>query len=203
MTRDDPLVRLRDFIYERWAVVQRANLSFRDCPELRVRLEDVTPDEAAWFLEALVPHGGDPPLCEVEDDNKHRSDRTPPNADGAPWGNTFFERTGGHCSLRLETIVDQAAMWRLHDGFGWPRDHLVAESPDVVDDDQTPLLPREALDILLLENACPQLRSKMTLTAARSRVGVEAKADIAGFDRLLERMRECQDGRIDAGDSRL
>jgi hypothetical protein len=107
-----------------------------------------------------------------------------------------------YATLRLETIVHQAAAWRLHDEFGWPLSHLVVESPDVVDEQGRSLLRREALDILLLEEACPHLPSKMTLAAACSRLGVEAKADKDGLARLLNAMRACQLGIVAADDPR-
>jgi hypothetical protein len=106
---------LRDFIDNRWAAVRRNNARFRDCYELRHRLADVSSREAAWFLEAIALHGDEPPLYRVQDDNKHPSRRIPPNAGGGPRGNVFFEKPGPYGSLRLETIVHQAAAWRLHD----------------------------------------------------------------------------------------
>lgn len=118
-----------------------------------MRLAEVTSAEAGWFQEALVPHGDAPRFFEVGDDNKHRSDRTPPNAHGGPRGNLFFEKPGDYGALRLETIIHQAAAWRLHDEFGWPPAHLVIESPDIVGDCKQ-RLRREALDILLLEEPC-------------------------------------------------
>ena len=184
MANDDSIAMLRDFIYDRWAAVRENNPRFRDCGELRVRLDDVTKREAGWFLDALIPHGDEPQLFTVEDDNKHLSDRIPPNAGGAPRGNVFFEKPGEYGTLRLETIIHQAATWRLHNEFGWPRAHLVVESPDLVDVQGGLLLRREALDVLLLEEPCVQLPSKVSATAARSRVGVEVKADAAALDRL-------------------
>jgi hypothetical protein len=201
VTAGDPVQRLRDFVDERWAVIRNTE-RFRPCSELHDRLGEVTPREAEWFLHAVTRHGAEPPLFTIDDANKHRSDRYPPNASGSPRGNVFFEKAGETCSLRLETIVHQAATWRLHTEFGWPRDHLVIESPDVAEEDGKPLLRREALDILVLEDPCPELPSRMTLEAARSRVGVEAKADERGLARLIERIRECQQGRISPDDPR-
>lgn len=199
---DEASAKLREFVYERWDVVRESSTRFRDCRELRERLDDVTPHEAVWFLEALAADGTEPPLCSVGEDNKHRSTRTPPNADGGPRGNVFFEKPGDFATLRLETVIHQAAVWRLHAQFGWPLSHLVIESPDIVDDDQALLLRREALDILLLEEPCAALPSRMTASTARSRVGVEVKADLAGLERLLNAMRDCQEGRIGADDPR-
>jgi len=202
MTDVASIRRLREFIDERWVAVQQSSPRFRDCGQLRVRLEEVSPREAAWFLEALVPHGDEPPLFMVEDNNKHPSARIPPNAGGLPRGNVFFEKPGDYGALRLETIVHQAATWRLHSEFGWPLSHLIVESPDITDEHWSPLLRREALDVLLLETACPQLPSKMTIRAARSRVGVEVKADETSLARLLHAMRACQEGLVSADDPR-
>ena len=103
MVDGDPLVELEAYIDERWAVVQ-PNV-FPAVTELRVRLEEVTPNEAMWFLASVTSHRDDPPLLKVEDDNKERSDRYPPNADGARRGNVFFEKSGEKCSLRLESLA--------------------------------------------------------------------------------------------------
>jgi hypothetical protein len=78
---DDPIEELRRFLDEWWAVVQRTLARFQDCAELRVLLEEVTPNEAVWFIAAVNPHDGEPPLFTIADDNKHLSDRYPPNAD--------------------------------------------------------------------------------------------------------------------------
>jgi hypothetical protein len=126
----------------------------------------------------------------------------PPERNGSPRGNVFFEKSGQRCSLRLETIVHQAATWRLRDEFEWPRSHLIIESPDIVVDGQSPLLRREALDILVLEEPCAALPSKMRPAASRCRAGVEAKADKKSLDRLVEQMRACQKGCISPGDPR-
>jgi hypothetical protein len=73
---------LRDFIDERWSVIQPAVLSA--VSKLRVRLEDVTPGEAEWFIASVTSHDGEPPLFSVEDDNRDISDRIPPNVGGGP-----------------------------------------------------------------------------------------------------------------------
>ena len=93
--------------------------------------------------------------------------------------------------LRLETIVHTAAVARLHLEFGWPREYLVAESPTVTKDGEV-VLTGEALDILLLETPCAELTATMTVTGARARVGVEAKATAKQLDKLLDGMRACQ-----------
>jgi hypothetical protein len=182
---------LRDFIYEQWTVIQpNVFPGVVDLP--RVRLDDVTPREAMWFLNSVAAQGHEPPLFIVEDDNKDRCDRCPPNVGGAPRGGVFFERSGDYCTLRLETIVHQAATWRLRSEFGWPRDHLVVESPDVVDAHGRKVANREWADILALETPCPRLPSKMTVEAARSRVVVEAKADTLFLDRLFAKLHACE-----------
>ena len=61
----------------------------------------------------------------------------------------FFEEPG---RLRLETIVHLAAAARLRDDFGWPREHFIFESPEVVDG-LSRLLHQDALDILLFAGA--------------------------------------------------
>jgi len=67
----------------------------------------------------------------------------------------------------------------------------VVESPDVFDASGD-VLRREALDILALEKPCERLPSKMQLTAARPRVGVEAKATSDQLEHLLQGMRRCE-----------
>ena len=148
---------------------------------------EVTPSEAAYFLASVTTRGDEPPLLVVDDDRKERSDRYPRLTDGGPRGYLFFEEPG---RLRLETIVGWAAVARLRDEFGWPREHLVCESPTLVKDGQE-VLRYEALDILLLEEPCAELAAKMPVTAARSRVGIEAKATAKMLDKLLEGMRAC------------
>jgi hypothetical protein len=187
----DAVRRLREYIDERWAVIQPKCLphildGWRMRPEGGLTL--LTSPEATDFVDSVQPGKEEQPLFKVEDDNRHRSDRYPPNAGGGPRRNVFFEEGA---TLRLETIVHQAATWRLNKGFGWPRSHLVIESPDVVDEDG-PVLTREALDILALKEPCVDLPSKMTVATARLRVAVEAKATGVGLDRLLKGMRACQ-----------
>jgi hypothetical protein len=189
MTGGDAIRDLQAFIDERWAVAQpRFYPSATEGPRVPAQ---VTANEAAYFLASVAIRGPEPPLFIVDDDRKVRSDRYPPKADGAPRGFHFFEEPG---RLRLETIVHMAAMARLHDDFGWPREHLIIGSPDVVGQDGSSVLRREALDILLLENACARLPSKMPISAARSRVGVEVKAHADVVDKLLQRMQACQMG---------
>jgi hypothetical protein len=83
---------------------------------------------------------------------------------------------GGDCGLRYE--------------FGWPREHIVSESPAVLDDGHE-VLRHEALDALLLEESRAEIVAKLPLEAARSRVGVEAKATAKMLDELLAGMRAC------------
>ena len=199
MTDGDPIETLRDFIHSRWEVIQP--VVFPGLSQLHFSLEGLTPHEAEWFIESLSAHGSEPALFSVEDNNKNPSDRVPPNADGRPRGNVFFERHGDSGYLRLETIIHLAATWRLRDEFKWPLAHLVVESPDVVEDGRT-VLRREALDILLLENACPNLPSKMPISAARSRVAVEVKADPKILIEMLGRIRACQMGQAVPGHSK-
>lgn len=182
----DPIRDLRTFIDERWAAIQPNR--YREVAEPKLRL-DVTPREAQWFLDSVSTDGQDPPLYTVEDDGRVLSPRTPPNVDGGPRGNVFFEERG---RLRLETIVHMGATARFRDEFGWPSEHLVVESPDVVDDAGRAILRREALDIVVLEQPCSPLPSKMTLAAARSRICVEAKADARLLNKLLEGMQACR-----------
>lgn len=193
MIDGDLLVELKSYIDERWAVIQPNVFPLVD--ELHVRYEQVCPREAEWFLASLAPHAGEPPFFKVEDDNKVRSDRDPPNANRTPKGGTFFEgrrKKPAKCWLRLETIVQMGAMWRLHDEFGWPREHLVDESPGVIDEHGVEVVTREALDILALEDSYPQLPSRMTFGEVRTRVAIEVKADGASLSKLLHGMQVCQ-----------
>jgi hypothetical protein len=191
---------LREFIDERWAVVQRQP-RFRDATEGWVLTprgvvpplaEAITPGEAASFLASVAASGSEPPLFVVQDNNKVRSDRCPAVGKGRPRGYVFFENSGRSMGgLRLETIVHMAAIARLRDEFGWPREHLVCESPSLVEDARE-VLRYDALDILLLEEPCAELEGTMTVTAARSRVAIEAKATAKMLDKLLQGMRACQ-----------
>jgi hypothetical protein len=191
---------LREFIDERWAVVQRQP-RFRDATEGWVLTpkgivppfaEAITPGEAASFLASVAASGSEPPLFVVQDDNKVLSDRCPALGKGGPRGYVFFENSGHSMGgLRLETIVHMAAMARLRDEFGWPREHLVGESPSLVEDGRV-VLRYDALDILLLEEPCAEPQGKMAMTAAQSRVASEATATATMLDKLLQGMRACQ-----------
>src|SRR5262249_46794016 len=55
------------------------------------------------------------------------------------------------------------------------------------------VLGKHALDILLLEAPCGELAAKMTVTGARPRVAVEAKADASLLGKLIDEMRTCLD----------
>jgi hypothetical protein len=176
---------LQAFIDDRWAVAQpRFYAGVAEGPRVPT---EVTPSEAADFLAVVTRHGDEPPLLVVDDDRRERSDRYPPLSDGSPRGSLFFEQPG---RLRLETIVGWAAIARLRYEFGWPREHLVSESPTLLEDGHK-VLRYEALDTLLLEEPCAELAAKMPLSAARSRVGVEAKATAAMLDKMLAGMLAC------------
>ena len=186
MIGGDSIRALQAYIDERWAVARpRFYPHVAEAPRVP---SEVTRSEAAFFLASVTTHGPEPPLFNVDDNRKVRSDRYPPRADGAPRGFHFFEE---HGRLRLETIVHMAAMARLSDDFGWPREHLIFESPNVVDHGSV-VLPNEALDILLLETRCTELSAGMTLAATRSRVGIEAKATARLLGKLLDEMRGCR-----------
>lgn len=183
----DPILELQAFIDERWAIAQpRSYPAAVERPRVH---PEVTPGEAGYFMASVTANGTEPPLIQVDDERKMRSDRFPPRRDGSPRGYLFFEEPG---RLRLETIVHIAAAARLRDEFGWPREHLVFESPEVVDDGGKRLVHHDALDILLLEEPCPRLSSKMSLSATGSRVAVETKATLTLLGRLLREMRSCQ-----------
>ena len=87
----------------------------------------MTIEEAEYFMASVTANGTESPLIQVDDERKMRSDRFPPRHDGSPRGIA-------------------AAAW-LRDEFGWPREHLVFESPEVVDDGGKRLLHQDALDI--------------------------------------------------------
>jgi len=180
----DPILELQTYIDERWAVAQPK--FYPDAGKLHVPAE-VTASEARYFLASVAGWGDEPPLLVVDDDRRERSDRYPRLGDGSTRGYHFFEAPG---RLRLETIVQWAALARLRYEFGWPREHLVCESPSLVEDGRV-VLRYEALDILVLEEPCPRLAATMPVAAARSRVGVEAKASAKTLDKLLEGMRAC------------
>lgn len=187
MAVGDPILELQGFIDERWAVAQpRFYTAAVEGPRVH---PEVTRGEATYFLAAVTANGAEPSLFQVDDERKMRSDRFPPRSDGSPRGYHFFEAPG---RLRLETIVHIAAAARLRDRFGWPREHLVFESPDVVDGGGTRLLHQDALDILVLEEACPELSAKMPLWATRSCVAVETKATPKLLERMLREMHACQ-----------
>ena len=183
----DAILELQAFVDGRWAVAQPR---FYPTAVERPRVPpEVTIEEAAYFMASVTPNGTESPLIQVDDERKMRSDRFPPRRDGSPRGYLFFEEPG---RLRLETIVHIAAAARLRDEFGWPREHLVFESPEVVDDGGKRLLHQDAFDILLLDEPCPRLSSKMSVAATGSRVAVETKATPTLLDRLLREMRSCQ-----------
>lgn len=183
----DPLQDLQAFIDERWAVAQpRFYPTAAGAPRVQ---PEVTATEARYFLAAVAPQGEEPPLLVVDKDRKERSDRYPRLADGSARGYLFFEEPG---QVRLETIVSWAAMARLQDEFGWPREHIVIESPSLTDEHGRVAVRYEALDILLLEQPCGDLAATMPLAAARSRVGVEAKSNAVLLEKLIAEIRRCQ-----------
>lgn len=186
MTVPESIRELQAYIDERWTVAQP-----KFYPDVMAGPQvppEVTPREAHYFLSAVRGIADEPPLLVVDDDRKERSDRYPRLGDGSPRGYHFFEAPG---RLRLETIVHWAAIARLRDEFGWPREHLIFESPSVLADGRE-ILHYDALDILLLEQPVPVPPAKMSLAGARSRIGVEAKADAKRLDRLLTGIRACQ-----------
>lgn len=197
----DPIRELQTFLDARWEAIQPAYFPdategwritpYGSAPPLA---EAVTPSEARFFLASVTPRGSEPPLFIVHDNNKVESDRNPALGGGAPRGYIFFEKSGARMGgLRLETIVQSAAMARLRDEFHWPREHLVCESPGFVRDG-TVVLGNDALDILVLEEPSDQLRSKMPLATTQVRIGVEAKATAKMLDRLLAGMLACRSG---------
>ena len=195
----DAIQDLQAFLDERWAVVQttqrfhEATDGWRLTPVGKVcpLAEAITAGEAVYFLASVG--GSDRPLFVVQDDNKVRSDRYPVVASGDPRGYTFFERSGSSMGgLRLETIVHWSAMARLRDEFRWPREHLVCESPRLVDQDGRQVLHQDALDILLLEEPCSAPAATMPVVAVRSWAGIEAKATAKMLEDLLDGMRACQ-----------
>jgi hypothetical protein len=199
MNGTDAVRDLQAFIDERWAVVQPACFphaadGWRLTPHGKVPplAEAITPSEAASFLASVATDAGsEPPLQFVHDNNKVESDRSPILAGGDPRGYVFFEKSGPSMGgLRLETIVHMAAMARLRDEFGWPRERLVCESPSLVEDGRV-ALTYDALDILLLEEPCAEPPGKMPVAGARSRVGIEAKATAKMLDKLLQGIRAC------------
>lgn len=183
----DPIGALQAFIDERW---EAARPKFYPAAVERPRVHaEVTPSEARHFLASLAPGGRGPALLQVDDERKMRSDRFPPKRDGSARGYNFFDNPG---RLRLETIVHFAAAARLRDEFGWPDEHLVFESPTVVDYGGSRVLHQDALDILLLEKPCPQLSVRMGLDEARSRAVVETKATARLLQVLVREMHDCQ-----------
>jgi hypothetical protein len=183
----DPISALQAFIAERWEAVKP---KFYPAVVERPRVHaEVTAAEARHFLASFAPIGSGPALLQVDDERKMRSGRFPPKRDGSSRGYNFFEHPG---RLRLETIVHFAAAARLRDEFGWPEEHLVLESPIVVDRGGSRVLHQDALDILLLERPCPQLSARMCLDEARSRIVVETKATAELLQHLLREMRACQ-----------
>jgi hypothetical protein len=95
--------------------------------------------------------------------------------------------------VRLETIVHWGAFVRLETEFGWPREHLICESPTVVEDGRE-LLNHDALDLIMLEHACQTPTGKMSPDQLRSRVVGDAKAHPKELESLIREMRECRAG---------
>ena len=86
-----------------------------------------------------------------------RSDRFRLRRDGSPRGYLLFEEPR---RLRLETIVHIVAAARLRDELGWPRNHVVFESPDVVEDDEGGHFATTSSTRRLTRNTALQHRSK-------------------------------------------
>ncbi|HWB23341.1 MAG TPA: hypothetical protein VG652_10680 [Gaiellaceae bacterium] len=188
MIEGDPIGDLQTFIDEGWAVVQPR--LYPDVPEGPRVSSELTSAEAAYFLASVGVGGTQPPLFRIDAEGRKRSDRMPPTAKGAPRGYHFFDEIDNN-HLRLETIVEMAAMARLQLEFGWPREHLICESP-IVTRHGADALHQDALDVLLLEVGRTELAWKMPITAVRPRVGVEAKADAKLLGKLFDGMRACQ-----------
>lgn len=199
MSAADPLRELQSFLDAKWRAIQprcfpAATDGWRLTPYGSVPsslAEAVTPSEAAFFLASVTPCGSEPALFFIHDNNKVESDRHATIAKGQPRGYNFFEKSGPRMGgLRLETIVQSAAMARLRDEFHWPREHLVCESPGFVKDGSI-TLGNDALDILVLEKPGLRLTSMMPLATTPVRVGVEAKATAKMLAQLLAGMRAC------------
>lgn len=194
----DPISELQAFLDARWEAIQPA--CFPDATEgwrptpygsVPSLAEAVTPNEARFFLASVTARGSEPPLFIVHDNNKVESDRNPALGGGAPRGYKFFEKSGPRMGgLRLESIVQCAAMARLRDEFHWPREHLVCESPGFLRGGGV-VLGNDALDILVLKEPVVQLTSRMPIATTSVRVAVEAKATAKMLDRLLAGMRAC------------
>lgn len=187
--RGESVESLRDCIDARWAVVQPVVYpDLLDGWQMRPTggLDLLTPREVTDFLLSMEPYQGEPPLFVINDDGVLPCDRTPPNASGAPKRYRFFEEGGG---VRLETIVEMAALSRLRHEFGWPRAHLIVESPDVLVSESGGMFGRDALDIIALEQPCEVLTARMTVAAARARVAGEVKAIATQLDGLLRGCR--------------
>jgi hypothetical protein len=183
----DSLSALRRFIDERWSVVQAEFYPGVTQPQVQ---PGATEEEAAFFLRAVRGSDGEPPLFTIDDQRKVRSDRIPPNADGRPRGANFFEDPG---RLRLETIVHIAAVERLRSEFGWPREHIIVEAPDVSASDRGGDVSRETLDILLTREPLESLPSVAPRGQIVAPVGIEAKADRGLLAKLVEGMRACSE----------
>jgi len=200
LSSDETLRELLAYIDERWRVAHPR--SYREITGgWRLRpdggLALLCQREASNFLVSVSDHDRESALFRVDDDGRYRSDRMPLNAGGTPKGYRFFEEGG---TVRLETIVHMAAVVRLQSDFGWPRNYLAIESPDVGPTETAAQFGREALDVLALEEPAITLRSKMTPTEARSRVGVEVKAKANELASLLRKMQACP-GETGAGHS--
>lgn len=197
MTRN-PLAQLQTFIDEKWATVQphcfpKATEGWRLTPHAEVPplSEAITPDEASYFLSAITVKGSRPPLLAVHNNNKLESDRYPAIGSGRSRGYVFFEKSGPHMGgIRLETIVQWAAIAKLCSEFGWPRDHIVCESPTVVRDGHD-VLDYDALDILALEAPSIPLTAKMAAAALPTQVAIEAKATPKMLNHLIAGMLAC------------
>ena len=187
----DPLAELQNFIDERWDVAQPK--FYPGGPSDIQVPPELTASEAKWFLAAVRS------WLEVDDERKLRSDRFPPLKDGSPRGYNFFEASGRKGEeegrLRTEWIVHFAAAERLCDEFGWPLEHLVFESPKVLDSNRgREILKQDAIDILLLRERRTQLTWPMTQATLGCRIIVESKFSAtgsAGLTGMIQKMREC------------
>jgi len=125
MAASDPISQLQAFVDERWAVAQPR--FYPGAAERPLVHPEVTHEDAKYFLAAVTVSGAEPPLVQVDDERKMRSDRFPPRRDGSPRGylllliaRSIAGATGLSPSLGTPSRFVSEALWRTRTGRPLP-----------------------------------------------------------------------------------